>query len=127
MDINWLDRTSVRLPYMALCLNEEEYLEVAKHCEISSPFSWLSKGGAATCHTWENDNKLICVICLRPINKDDPRDSINIACALVHEAVHVFQALCQNIGESTPSAEFEAYSIERITEQLLREYARRMQ
>ncbi len=67
---------------------------------------------------------MVCVVCLNP---PEDFDSIDIACALVHEATHIFQSLCTQIGETSPSKEFQAYSIERITERLMREYARRLQ
>lgn len=38
---------------------------------------------------------------------------------LVHEAVHIFQSVCEYIGESGPSAEFEAYSIQAISQELM--------
>lgn len=80
----------------------------------------------ACVHTWEQDGMLTCVICLHP-DALAAIDPIQVACALVHEAVHVFQRLCDNIGESQPSREFEAYSIERISEQLMREFRRRVE
>lgn len=33
---------------------------------------------------------------------------------LVHEAAHVFQAICAVIGEGQPSSEFEAYALQNI-------------
>lgn len=122
--MKWLGRETVRAPHLLLCLSEKEYLRAAKHCGVAQPFAWLGVGAAATCHTWEKQGKLICVVCLRP--PSDDADPIHIACSLVHESVHVFQELCESIGETNPSPEFEAYSIERISEQLMREYARRL-
>ena len=43
---------------------------------------------------------------------------------LIHEAVHVFQALKKYIGEDNPGDEFEAYSIEYIAMSLIKEYER---
>jgi hypothetical protein len=37
---------------------------------------------------------------------------------IVHEAVHAFQQACQAVGETSPSEEFEAYSIETIYTEL---------
>ena len=42
---------------------------------------------------------------------------------LVHEAVHVWQAFCEDIGEKSPSDEFEAYSIQSISYELMTAYA----
>ncbi len=123
--MNWLGRDTVRAPHLLLCLSEKEYLRAAKHCGVEQPSPWLGAGAAATCHTWEKPGKLICIVCLRPIDNDV--DPIRVACSLVHESVHVFQELCESIGEINPSPEFEAYSIERISEQLMLEFRRRME
>lgn len=37
---------------------------------------------------------------------------------LLHEAVHVWQHIRERMGEDTPSSEFEAYSIQRIAQDL---------
>jgi hypothetical protein len=42
---------------------------------------------------------------------------------LVHEAVHVWQFHCENIGEREPSIEFEAYSIQAVSQFLMEAYA----
>lgn len=124
--MNWLDRDTVRTPHMILCLAEDEYLRVAEHCNVPRPDHWLDESRQAACvHTWESEGALTCVVCLHPetLIAVDP---IQVACTLVHESVHIFQRLCNNIGETHPSREFEAYSIERIAEQLMREFVRRL-
>jgi hypothetical protein len=67
----------------------------------------------------------MCVVCLHPDSAT--ADPIQVACAIVHESVHVFQRLCDSIGESAPSREFEAYSIEHFSECLMREFVRQTQ
>lgn len=121
--MKWLDRDTVRAPYLTLCLSREQFLRAAKHCGIDNPGEWMEEGRhTAVVHTWEKDGKLICVVCVHP----DARgaDPIQVACTLVHESVHIFQRLCDSIGEHAPSREFEAYSIERIAERLMREFVR---
>jgi hypothetical protein len=122
--IRWLDRDTVHGPYMALCLTEEAFLAAARHCKVSvAPGEWLDLSrNVAVLHTWQRGSKLMCVVCLHPDSQT--ADPIEVACALVHESVHVFQRLCDSIGESEPSREFEAYSIERIAERLMREFVR---
>lgn len=121
--MKWLDRDTVRAPYMALCLTERAYLAAVRHCKVTQPDSWLDLGRHKACvHTWEKDGLLTCIVCLHPDSaKADP---IEVVASLVHESVHVFQRLCDSIGESDPSREFEAYSIERIAERLMREFVR---
>lgn len=121
--MKWLDRDTVRAPYMALCLTERDYLAVVRHCNVTNPDPWMDTARQkAVVHTWEKDGKLTCVVCMHPDALD--ADPIEVACSLVHEAVHVFQRLCDSIGESQPSREFEAYSIERLAERLMREFVR---
>lgn len=44
---------------------------------------------------------------------------------MANEATHVFQRFCDHIGETNPSREFHAYSIQSITLELIREVMRR--
>lgn len=124
--MKWLDRDTVLAPHMTLCLSEKEYLAAARHCKVERPDAWMDESrNMAVVHTWERAGRLTCVVCLHPdaLVSTNP---IQVACALVHEAVHIFQRLCDSIGESEPSREFEAYSIERISEQLMTDFVRRM-
>jgi hypothetical protein len=121
--LDWLDRDTVIAPHMALCLDEATYLAAAQHCKVKDPALWLASRNVASVHTWSVEGQLICVVCLNPEIEADP---IGVAGALVHEAVHVFQRLCDSIGEHAPGNEFEAYSIERIAKQLMRSYVRQM-
>lgn len=126
MKTPWLDAQAVRLPRMVLCLELAEFLAVAATCGVAQPGSWIDLDASlAEVHTWEVNGDLVCVVCLHPDCVGG--DPIQVACVLVHEAVHVFQRLCTSIGEVTPSKEFEAYSIEHISEALMREFARRME
>lgn len=126
MKPRWLDRKTVQSPYPTLCLSAEEFAAAARHCQIMPAHDWLDPDRhMATTHDWRLRDKLVCVVCLHPDAMG--ANPIQVACTLVHEAVHVFQRLCDSIGEVAPSREFEAYSIERIAEELMREFARRAQ
>lgn len=124
--LNWLDRQTVTAPFLALCLTEKEFLAAAKHCGIKAPGEWMDLNRhKAVVHTWELKGVLTCVVCLHP-DATQTTDSIDVAQTLVHESVHIFQSLCESIGEYSPSMEFEAYSIEKIAGRLMREFARRI-
>lgn len=49
-------------------------------------------------------------------------DKLTVLSLIVHEATHVKQFLCEHIGEHTPGAEFEAYTIQQISHNLFVEY-----
>lgn len=122
-NFRWLDRDTVRAPHLALCLGENEFQAALKHLH-EPPGEGCPPGLCGCTHTFIRDGKISCVVVMADGYQD--ADGIQIASLLVHEAVHVFQRLCISIGETSPSSEFEAYSIERISERLMREYARRM-
>jgi hypothetical protein len=50
------------------------------------------------------------------LSVDDKLDTI------IHESVHVFQKLCEYIGEDAPSSEFQAYTIAHISITLIKEH-----
>jgi len=127
MKTKWLERSLVVGPYIALVTSQAEFNNVLKSCgtraEKFGP--WLKTDSCnATVH-WLEDlaGKRVCVVA---IQGDSGRTGIEIAGLLVHEAVHIFQIHCQDIGESEPSMEFEAYSIQSISQQLMWEYERRL-
>lgn len=119
---HWLSRHTVRAPRMTLCLSDEAFRQAVAHCNLSDAGKWLDPKQLACVHTWDSDDALICIVCLSPDSIG--ADPIDVASTLVHEAVHIFQRLCDSIGESAPGREFEAYSIERIAEGLMREFVR---
>lgn len=122
----WLARDTVRAPCLTLCMSEAEFLAAAKHCKVRNPEGWMDEDRhMATTHTWNRGGLLMCVVCLHPDAAG--ADPIQVACTLVHEAVHVVQRLCDSIGEDEPGREFQAYAIERVSEQLMREFARRLE
>jgi hypothetical protein len=113
----WLNRGLVTGPYLCLCLSEEAFLQVMRKLKIHKGVpEWVSPGARATMHECTNPSgQLVCIVCMRDWEERDP---ISVAGVLVHEAVHVFQTFCESIGEKTPSKEFEAYSIQHISQQL---------
>lgn len=126
MKPRWLGRDTVLAPYMTLCTSQKEFDAVVKHCKLPHVGQWMDTDThKALVHTWEGEGRLITVVCISPAAFE--AEPIDVACTLVHEAVHIFQRLCDSIGEDHPSREFEAYSIERIAEQLMREFVRRLE
>ena len=50
------------------------------------------------------------------------QSGVQIAALLCHEAVHIWQQARDIMGEKSPSSEFEAYSIQRIAQDLMEQY-----
>lgn len=50
------------------------------------------------------------------------KDQIQVYGLLLHEAVHIWQIVKRRMGESEPSVEFEAYSIQAIAQDLFEMY-----
>lgn len=124
MKARWLDRRIAHPgPYLTLCLSQAEFRSALLHLKSPDLPRWVNVGAHATTHTFEHeDYGIACVVCLNDYSK---RSAIEIAGMLVHEAVHVWQHYCDDIGERAPGAEQEAYGIQVIAQELLAEYARR--
>lgn len=131
MKTKWLGRRiAAPGPYLCLCLSEEEFGAVLKHLKPKgTPENWVSPGANATLHQfYDDEGVLVCVVCLQPRGrKDGNYTGVEIAGLLVHEAVHAWQLYADSIGERNPGAEQEAYAIQGIAQELMAEYARRME
>jgi hypothetical protein len=123
--VRWLDRRiAAPGPHLALCLSEDELHAALKHLKLSEKPSWMSSPQAdATAHHFESGHGLVCVVCMRG---DTGRDAVEIAGLLVHEAVHAWQKYCDYYGERNPGKEQEAYAVQSIAQELMAEYARRL-
>jgi hypothetical protein len=119
MNVEWLDRALVIGPYLTLVLSEKQFKKVMKHCNIADAPSWLNYGADATTHHFVQDTKSLSVVALKVTKKFSPEQIMGL---IVHEAVHVWQNFRDSIGEEKPSVEFEAYSIQSITQALITYY-----
>ena len=125
--MSWLSRVLISGPYLALVLSEKEFDKALRDMGIKKGDGpdWIKTPQAdATTHWMEHkDGNSACIVALR---QKEGVSGIQIAAMLMHEAVHVFQRYCAHIGEHEPSAEFEAYSIQAIAQNLMYAYAERM-
>lgn len=121
----WLARDWVWGSFLTLVTSEEEYRAVLAYLKVPLERAnvWVSEKADATTHHYHNGDGDVCAIVTF---KPDPKmTGVQVAALLVHEAVHVFQEFCARIGESAPSREFEAYSIQSIAQTLMTEFAER--
>lgn len=76
---------------------------------------------ARTTHL-ENPKGELCCIVTMPATKRGEVSAIQRSALFAHEAVHVWQAIRENIDEQSPSHEMEAYAIQAITQELMLAY-----
>lgn len=115
---SWLPRSLVTGPYVALCTTPAQFAAALKKLKCKEPVAFPSSGGLMEAFEGASGG-LSCVVCIAGGKKRDP---VQVVGLLVHEAVHVWQAFCDHIGETAPSAEFEAYSIQAIAMRLIEAY-----
>lgn len=116
--LSWCDRTLIENPlFYGVCTSEKDFAHEMQRLKVPSAPPFLSTTHAhATTHFFENDGRQTAIVCLGDFKK---RREIEVIGLITHEAVHIWQATKLHIGEHTPSNEFEAYSVQWITQQLL--------
>lgn len=115
----WIDRTLIRGPNVGLCTSEAMFHRELRRLELPRAEwpSFVSSAVAdATVHIIEFRDKPCMLVCIKGF---EARTGMEIAGLLVHEAVHVWQWFRRFIGEDQPSDEFEAYSIQTISQRLM--------
>lgn len=119
----WLSRTLIRGPFMRLCLDERDFHAALRQIDCPKPYPPFLAGAQAdaTAHLISSSRGLVAIVTLRATTKR--RDLIDVHALLVHEAVHVWQALRGDMGERDPSHEFEAYAVQSLSDELMRAYA----
>jgi len=124
--MKWLNRDLIVGPFLTLVLSERECHKAFRHCRLPKDkwVPWMKSDHAdATMHWLTNPNgNLVCIVALRV---RPGISGVQAASILVHEAVHVWQEFRRRIGEENPSAEFEAYAIQAISQRLMEAYAAR--
>lgn len=123
----WLDRGLVQSPLaFGLCLSEKDFKKELKrlHVPKSTWPAFTVNNSHATTHFFENKADGICaIITLDTKIKVKP---IQVCSLLVHEAVHLWQEIRKMLGEKEPSPEFEAYSVQWLSQELMFSYESQM-
>jgi hypothetical protein len=123
--MRWLDRTLIVGPHLALATTQKQFDKLMSHCSIpkaTRPTFKQAGSNASTLLLERDTGEHVCIVSLHTIPKKTPKTVIYSL--LVHEAVHVWQLKRKGIGEDSPSSEFEAYSIQAISQALFDEYER---
>lgn len=122
--VKWIKRAIIESPYcIGLCQKERDFHKELKRLKIPKKQwpQWLKSGYSARVHIFTNDgtNDKSCIVC---IGKRKGRSIYAAYGLLVHEAVHIWQHICEDLNECSPSPEFEAYSIQMISQGLIAAY-----
>lgn len=124
MATKWNDRALVVGPWVTLVQSDKQFQAAMKQCRIPKDErgTWIQPPTAdATAHFFEAPRAgLTCIVALR-VSKDIT--PIQICSLLVHESVHIWQRFKARIVEIDPSPEFEAYSVQAISQGLMQAYA----
>lgn len=125
MKTKWLDRRiACAGPYLTLCLAQDEFDAALKYLKVKHAAAYVNEGAWATAHNFTNHKgDVVTLVCISDFKDRSP---VEVAGTLVHEAVHVWQNYCQDIGENEPGREQEAYAIQMIAQELMSEFARRL-
>lgn len=122
--VKWVDRTLVLSPYsIGLCTSAKQFKREMKRLKVPEAEceEWVKEGMEGKVHFFKSvgQRSRCCIVC---IWKRKGMLEVGIQGLIIHEAVHVWQAIRGFIGEDTPSTEFEAYSIQSIAQSLLEAY-----
>ena len=127
MRAEWLSRSLMTMPmYLTLCTTQKQFSRELRHLKLARnawPDFLATTHAHATTHFFVNEGKESAIVCIHPAPE---RDQLEVVGLIVHEAVHVWQAVADNIGEKHPSSEFEAYGVQGIAQSLLGEYRRQI-
>jgi hypothetical protein len=118
--VKWLERSLMLGPRLTLCLTPDDLTAVLKHltCSECVPFP---EHGATTYFMAKPGNDTVAAVCM-----SDTGLTAGAYALLVHEAVHVWQAHLDDIGDDSPSHESEAYGVQMVAFQLISEYMSRL-
>lgn len=122
--VQWADRALVTSPYhIGLCKSSAAFAAELKRLNVPKDDwpAFVNPGAAATAHSFESSKgKLCAIVCIDKPDKGITRHQINAL--LVHEGMHVWRWIREHINEASPSLEFEAYSMQAISQALMEAY-----
>lgn len=122
--MKWLDRSLIVSGYyFGLCTSKEDFQrELARLAVPRDNWPRFNKSPKhASVHYFEKgDGKQCAIVTIQP-GRD--KTGVQIAALLVHEAAHIWRAIREDMNEKEPSAEFEAYSLQAISQELMQAYS----
>jgi hypothetical protein len=122
----WVSRTLILAPiYIGLCVTEATYKREMKRLKVPPDQwpDWVTAGSDGTTHFFDCRDEELALVCVRAGNGRDRAEMYGL---LVHEAMHVWRRCLERLNERHPSSEFEAYSMQAISQQLFHAYEDQM-
>lgn len=104
--------------YIGFCPDEKSWKKYTKKINKKKRPDYPKSDGRITYFQSEDEGS----VALITINPPEDTTLGEIYGLIIHESVHAFQFVCKSINEEKPSAEFEAYSIQAISQQLMSAY-----
>ena len=122
--MEWLNRCAIKVPFAyGLCMSEAALHAEMKRLKVPFadwPRPWVADGKDATVHWLDCPDGSECVILCMDYENAMKHTPAEIVGLLVHEGVHIWQHIVRlSMNEKTPSAEFEAYSVQWIVQELI--------
>lgn len=122
--MRWCSNTALFLPlHYTLVLTEKAFQRECRRLALPRDQwpRWVANehSDATTHHFVTDSGRRAVVVSLR---QKEGIEGIQIAALLVHEAVHIWQECRDLLGEASPSAEFEAYCIQGISQNLMQRF-----
>jgi len=121
--VKWLRRDAFILPiYFGLATDAKKLKKELNRMKVPDSVKiGVNAGyGATTSFLTNGEGDTCAIVCIFDYSK---KDYNQIAALLVHEAVHIWQETKKIMGEESPSKEFEAYTIQSISQKLFYEFA----
>lgn len=120
---HWAGSSLINTPVeYGLFLNPKDFAKALKKMGLPNwdKETFIPEGKGACVNVYENQSgEILAFVCLSQEKIEKESIHLNQVHALIlHEAVHIWQHIKDAIGEKEPSKEFEAYSIQRISQNL---------
>jgi hypothetical protein len=120
--LKWLDRSAFTMPmYICLATSQEILNTELRRIKFNSELGVTPNAGATTNFLTNDIGETSAIVCLFDYKGLDKKQIYALLC---HEAVHIFQELCSQMNEEKPSKEFEAWTIQKISQDLFYEFDR---
>lgn len=127
MNKQWCDDTLVASPlFYSTAFSMAEYKSLMRTLKLDLRMQGPTDSpriGAFVQHLQCTNGEVACILFMdyEARQADGVTDDQMLAW-LAHECVHIWQAMTEMMGESSPSHEFEAYGIQRIFENVLKNF-----